>query len=163
MNWYAVNVKRGQEGRVEQGLQLANLEIFSPRLKQSRILRGKRQVVVQPLFPGYLFARFDFERHVRMLSYTRGVRRVVSFGDSPAIVDEDVISAMRMRLENGFVVVEKPAFRMGQVVRINDGPLVGLEAVFEREMDDKERVVLLLRALSYQARVIVSRSAVVNL
>jgi len=54
-------------------------------------------------------------------------------------------------------------FRPGQAVRIQEGPLHGLEAIFEREMPSYQRAVLLLRALSYQARVVVDIADIVNL
>jgi len=45
-------------------------------------------------------------------------------------------------------------------VTIQEGPFNGIEAVFEREMDDQQRVVLLLRTLAYQARVVMPMSHV---
>jgi len=59
--------------------------------------------------------------------------------------------------------VPTSTFRPGQVVRIQEGPLHGLEAIFEREMPGYQRAVLLLRALSYQARVVVDMAHIVNL
>jgi transcriptional antiterminator RfaH len=60
------------------------------------------------------------------------------------------------------VTVPTRIFTPGQNVRITEGPLQGFEAIFERDMSDQERVVLLVRALSYQARVIVDAQYVVN-
>jgi len=50
-----------------------------------------------------------------------------------------------------------PSHRMskGQVLRIQEGPMRGIEAVFEREMPGQQRALLLLKTLAYQARVVV--------
>ena len=69
---------------------------------------------------------------------------------------------MKTRLCNGYVSQAPRLLAPGQVVKIQDGPLSGFEAVFEREMPDRQRVVLLLRALAYQARVVVPFEQVVN-
>ena len=55
-----------------------------------------------------------------------------------------------------------PSLMPGEIIRIQTGPLQGLEAVFVREMSDHERVVLLLRTLTYQARVVLPVEQVVN-
>ena len=114
-----------------------------------------------PLFPGYLFARFDVESHYRAVHYSQGVRGVVGFGSDPAKVDEEMIESIRSRLEDGCMILPSPLFKPGQMVRIQEGPFEGLEAVFEREMPAQERVVLLLKSLSYQARVLIDREQVV--
>lgn len=56
-----------------------------------------------------------------------------------------------------------PGYRPGDRVLVGFGPLEGLEAVFEREIGDQQRVVLLFRTLSFQARVVVDLAQVVNL
>lgn len=108
-----------------------------------------------PLFPGYLFARFALDTSYRAVMYARGVRNLVSFGSIPAMVNDEVIEGIRARLKDGCINWEDPCFRPGQVISLKAGPLHGLEAIFEREMSDGQRVVLLLRALAYQARIVV--------
>jgi transcriptional antiterminator RfaH len=96
--------------------------------------------------------------------YARGVRDVVAFGQEPATVDASTIEGIKRRIEdsNGMIGVDV-GFNPGQVVRIHAGPLYGLEAIFEKEMTGSQRAVLLLRALSYQARVVVNIRQIANL
>ena len=139
------------------------IETFLPRLKHRKLIRRKRRTVVVPLFPGYLFSQFDMADHFRAVTYTGGVRKIVTFGVTPATMDEEVINSIKDRLDlDGYVALHPPRFTPGQVVRIHGGPLSGLEAVFEREMTDHQRAILLLRALTYQARVVVPVEQVVN-
>lgn len=163
MHWYAVSVKSHQERLVELNLQRLGVETFCPLLKQWKVIRRKQQMSTSPLFPGYLFARFRMEDQYRAVIYARGVRNIVAFGHTPAVIDEELIGAIKSRLHNGCVIAPASTFRRGQVVRIQEGPLHGLEAIFEREMSGCQRVVLLLRALSYQVRVVLGLEHVVNL
>jgi len=52
------------------------------------------------------------------------------------------------------VLKDPKELRSGQLVQINDGPFVGLEAVFMREMSGHQRAMVLLRTLALQARVV---------
>ena len=152
MRWYALSTGPRRERLAEDCLKVLGVETLAPRFRRRRA--PARPVIFEsvPLFPGYLFARFDMAAMYRIVKYTRGVRGVVSFGSVPAVVDETVVEEIRARLEEGLVVLARHAFVPGQVLRIRSGPLQGLEAVFEREMSDQERVVVLLRALAYQPR-----------
>jgi len=162
MHWYTVNTKPHQEWLAEVNLQRLGVETFSPKLKQSKAVRRRWQVSISPLFPGYLFARFSLEDHYRAVRYASGVRKVVAFGPAPAVVDEEMIEAIKSRVHNGYVSVPASKFTPGQVVCIQGGPLDGLEAIFEREMTGYQRAVLLLRALSYQARVVMDLEYIVD-
>ena len=161
MHWYAVNTKPRQEKPAQWNLERLNVEVFYPQLKQKKLIRRRSQMVMGPLFPGYLFVRFDVDKHYRAVHYSQGVRAVVGFGSDPAKVDEEMIESIRSRLEEGYLIIPPPSFTPGQTVRIQAGPFEGLEAIFEREMPAQERVMLLLKALSYQARVLIDREQVV--
>jgi transcriptional antiterminator RfaH len=163
LHWYAISTKPHQERLAEANLQKLGLETFCPLLKEHRIIRRKPQTTVNPLFPGYMFARFNLDSHYRAVMYARGVRRVVSFGPEPAIVDAGMIEAIKSRLHEGYLLAPVQQFKPGQLVRILNGPLHGLEAVFEKTMTGSQRAVILLRALSYQARAVVDLRYIANL
>jgi transcriptional antiterminator RfaH len=162
--WYVINTKPHQEATAKSSLERSGIEVFSPYVRDRRIIRRQRKVVLVPLFPGYLFARFDMSDHYRLVIYARGIRDVVAFGQELATVDNTIIEGIRRKLEdsNG-MIGEKASFNPGQVVRIHAGPLHGLEAIFEKEMTGSQRAVLLLRALSYQARVVVDIRHIANM
>jgi len=162
--WYLVQVKPRGEKVSSIHLDQLGLEVFCPQLKQEKIIRRVRREVVGPLFPGYVFVKFDLLFHYRAVQYATGVRRVVSFGDTFARVDSSIIDTMRARLTQGCIHVSNcSSFQPGQKVRIHDGPLKGFEAVFECEMSDRRRVSLLLERVAYQARVVVPVDQIANL
>lgn len=110
-----------------------------------------RKTVIEPCSPGYLFARPDPDRHCRAVSYATGVRKIVEFGSGPVGLDAIIIDAIKERLNDGYVTPRSERFKRGQILHINGGGLAGLEAVFVREMTDRNRVLLLLNTLGFHA------------
>ncbi len=163
MEWFVVNTRLREEDLAEQHLRRLELETFAPRIRQLRVIRWKQRVVIGPLFPGYLFVRCNLEMHYRAVNYAHGVRCLVAFGLTPARVDERLIDSIKSRLHDGYLTVQPSVFRKGDMVRITAGPFQGLEAVFEREMSDRQRGVLLIQALSAQLSVVVDLKQVTSL
>ena len=152
MHWYAVSTKPHQEQQAELHIKQCDIECFLPLLKESKIIRRMRKTVIEPLFPGYLFARFDLDKHYRAVSYATGVRKIVEFGSGPVKLDATMIDAIKERLNNGYVTLMPIRPVHGQVVHIKGGPLAGLEAVFVREMTERNRVLVLLNTLGFHAK-----------
>lgn len=160
MNWYALHTKPRQEATAQSGLRREGIETFFPKLRRRKVVRRVRKWVTGPLFPCYLFARFDAEQSGRLVKYANGVTNIVSFGDKPAVVEDAIIVAIQSHAESDVVIVQPPVFRPGEVLEIQSGPLRGLQGIFEREMSERERVVLLLDTLAQGARVEVPRDQV---
>ena len=156
MRWYVLSTKSNHEKQAEQNIRCMGVECFLPLLQEQKIIRRKIRTVIAPLFPGYLFVRINLSEHYRAVTYTRGVRKIVEFGATPAEVDIAMIDAIKSRMASPEVcVLERPnELRSGQLVQIKDGPFVGLEAVFMREMSGHQRAMVLLRTLALQARVV---------
>ena len=162
-SWYAVNTKTRCEAIACAGLERHGVEVFLPMLRERKVVGGKCLPTTSPLFPRYLFAKFDLSSQLRAVTYARGVKSIVTFGSGPSMVDESIIHAIRSQATNGVIELSEDRFSPGQIVRIQDGPLCGLEAVFERKLDGTSRAVLLLKAISFQARVILESRHVANM
>ncbi|MBI4685882.1 MAG: hypothetical protein HY755_11895 [Nitrospirae bacterium] len=158
IQWYAIYTKPKSEGLVADSLSRAGIEVFNPHLKQRRYLQGHYRDIIRPLFPSYIFARFEHINTSWMIRYTRGVKKIVG-GDSPWPVSDDIIDLIKSNEKDGVVTLRSPKLICGDKVVIKDGPLQGLIGIFERETKGDERVVLLLNAVEYQARVIVYNSS----
>lgn len=155
--WYAVYTKPSQEDRVAKNLSRADIEVFNPLLKSIKVIRHRYQEVIQPLFPCYIFARFDFNHNSRLVRYSRGVKSIVGSHNAPLPVAEEIIETIKSKTGADGMVLIRHEINPGDTVEIRDGPLRGLTGIFEREMPDKERVMVLLSAIEYQARVLIER------
>ena len=157
MNWYAIHTKPRQEGIAQTSLLRESIETFYPKLKRKRTIRRVRKWVTSPLFPCYIFAKFDAAKASRLVKYANNITNIVSFGGQPAVVDEMLLAAIKEHAEENVVTILPAKFKPGEAVEIQAGPLRGLQGVFEREMSDSERVIVLLDALAKGARVQVPR------
>ena len=162
-HWYAVNTKAHCEAFACASLDRLGVEVFLPMLKEQKVIGGSRHPTTSPLFPRYLFAKFDVSHQLRAVKYAQGVKSIVTFGRGPSMVDESIIDAIRSQLTDGVIELSADRFSAGQVVRIQEGPLCGLKAVFQKRLDGTSRAVLLLKAMSFQAQVIIESQHIVNL
>lgn len=140
--WYALYTKPHQERQVSGLLEEQGIETYLPTVRRKVRRRDRPDRVVY--FPCYLFARVDFRATPRSsIAWMPGIRRIVSFGEQPAVVDDAIVSIVRQRLGD----IEEVAYgriKQGDRVRITSGPLRDLEAVFDRPLSAAERVRVLL-------------------
>lgn len=157
--WYCLYTKARQEDIVSQKLlKHPGIEIFNPKLKRKKLVRGRLTEAVEGLFPCYLFSRFDPHEFYHMIKYTRGVKRIVGNTDGyPYVIDEGLIDNIKVRMEEGFVKIEPPHFKEGESVLIDEGPFKGLSGIFMKEMKASDRVLILLNTLHYSAKVQVEK------
>jgi len=146
--WYVVHTHPRQEQRAIRNLLLWGIELLDLWVRAPRNMGG-----LEPLFPGYVFARFDITSMLRNVRFTRGVHSVLSFGGEPTQIHDDIITMCRSRIGQDGYVELTPKFQMNELVVIQSGAFKGLTAVFQKEMPGRQRVSVLLKALSWQARV----------
>jgi transcription antitermination factor NusG len=127
-SWYALQVKPKFERVVETVLQGKNLEIYLPTYTKRRTWSDRIKEIDSPLFPGYVFCRFNVNDRLPVLT-TSGVVRVVGIGRVPAEIGEEEIGSVKRLVESGVPAMPWPYPRVGQRVIIRKGPLEGTEGV----------------------------------
>jgi transcriptional antiterminator RfaH len=160
--WYLVQTHPRQEDRAESNLKSFGIETLAPRFKDRRrnLYTGEVTLYAKPLFPSYIFAKFIASDLYQKVRYTRGIRRLVSFGDSQTVVDEEIIAMIQSRIgEDGFARMDE-YLKQGDKVIIEGGPLRTFAGIFEREMNGADRVRILLLTVTYQAHVEIERGMV---
>ena len=160
--WYVIQTHVKQEERANENLRSFGVETLHAKLRTRRYneFTGAPTYLTQPLFPRYLFAKFNAREQLPNIRFTRGVHNVVCFGESPASVDDDIIEIIRERIdENGFVKANDE-LKPGDKVVISAGPLRNLVGIFEREVKGSDRITILLTAIAYQGRLEVDRNLV---
>lgn len=157
-NWYAVHTKTSQEEIAAFNLERLGLEVLNPKLKQEKMVWGVPKSVLKPLFPNYLFAKFNPAKYLHLIQYARGVRQVLRSGLALLPVDEDIIEGIRGRLNpDGHAELPAKAMMAGSAVFIQEGAFSGLNGIFERELSDRKRVVLLLKIMGVNAQVVMDK------
>ena len=160
--WYVVRTNHKQEERANSNLLAWGVETLHAKVKSRRYneFTGAPTYITQPLFPQYLFAKFNAREQLSKILFTRGVHNVVCFGDSPACVSEEIIDVIRARIDqNGFVKLNND-LKPGDRVVISAGPLKNLIGIFERQVKGSERIMILLTAIGYQGHLEVDRNLI---
>lgn len=156
--WYLLQCKPRQNFRAEENLCNQGFICFQPVVEVERLQSGKRRIITEPLFPGYLFIRLDcINDNWSPIRSTRGVSRLVGFTGLPLSVPDDVVETLRQRL------VEQPRIAPpllpGDKVIIKDGAFAAIEAIF-KAFDGDERVVILLDLMNRQQQLVVPVSSI---
>jgi transcriptional antiterminator RfaH len=143
--WFAVEIKHNREKTVADLLQARGLEAFLPTYTEPRQWSDRVKLTELPLFPGYLFCRLNEDRRMPILT-TPGVRRIVSFGSTPIPVPEAEIEAVRLFIKSKLKIHPWPFLEVGQPVKIQKGPLAGVEGILQ-EFRGHYRVVVSISLL----------------
>jgi transcriptional antiterminator RfaH len=159
--WYLVRTKPGKERWVRDQLVETLPEVFLPMLKARMPRWGRLAVSLAPLFPCYLFARFDLAERYFDIRYLPGVQGLVSAGSDPLVVPETIVQEIRARGIDDVIEIHEKPLDAGQAVRVVDGPFRGFEAIFDRYLSGAERVAILLNTIETTSlRVVLPASAV---
>ena len=156
--WLVVQTKPRQEQAAKLQLENQDYTVFLPRFKHSKRRNGKWSERIEALFPSYLFVQIDVvEQNIAPVRYTRGVNKIVRFGDVLLSVPDEVIDRLKhleAKQANGVTKVTT-LFRPGDAVNIVAGPFEGLDAIYQMAKSE-ERVIVLLNLLGRQSAVTIN-------
>lgn len=152
-HWYVVQTKPRNEKRALFHLGRAGIETLNPLMETYTSRSGTSRKALEPLFPGYFFARFDVASHYPIVRWARGVRRVLGRHDGPTPVGEEIIDEIRKRIDSHGVTRRPYDLKPEDPVKIKAGPLKDLMGIFERWLPKEGRIRILLRLLGYETSV----------
>jgi transcriptional antiterminator RfaH len=149
--WYAVNTQPHQETRAEENLRRQGYGVFLPGYWKTRRHARKVDRVRAPLFPGYIFVSLLSGRAaLRPINSTFGVRRLVTFGDEPAVVPQAFMDNLVARCGEDRIFID-PRLQPGAEIRLVDGPFVDVIGRL-LHLGDGERVTVLMSLLGREVR-----------
>jgi len=152
--WQVIQSKPHHEERVAVQLkEQAGLDVYFPKIEVFSPRKGQRVKVVKPLFPSYLFARLLMPDEWKLVTYTRGVARMLGSWKETSWIDDAVMDAIRARENEKDRLIHYYHFKPSESVVVKSGPLKDLYGIFERYVDDRGRVRILLSLIGYQASV----------
>ena len=139
--WFGIEVHSRREPRVVDEFAIQGLDSFLPTRRIKRRWSDRIKVLDVPLFPGYVFSRFDIADRLRVLNCP-GVSKIVGAGSVPIPIEDGEIDAIKALVASGIVLTPWPYLRAGQGVRLEHGPLAGLEGLVIRAREGSLRVVV---------------------
>jgi transcription antitermination factor NusG len=126
--WFALQVRSRYERNVANFLDGKGYEWFLPTYKSRRRWSDRMKEVELPLFPGYIFCRFNPHDRLPILK-TPGMISIVGTARVPTAVDDAEIAALRTLVTSGLPRQPWPYLEVGQRVRIEHGALEGMEGI----------------------------------
>jgi transcription antitermination factor NusG len=145
VSWYALQVRSRKENYVASQITGQGYECLLPTYKSVRQWSDRVKELEQPLFPGYLFCRFDYQDR-RPLITTPGVLQIVGSGRQAVPVPDEEIRSLQLALSSSLSKQPWPYLEVGQRVRVNYGSLTGLEGILVN-LKGNHRVVLSITLL----------------
>jgi transcription antitermination factor NusG len=143
--WLAVQTRSRYENFAANHLLGMGYQVFMPAYKCRRHWSDRVKEFELPLFPGYLFCRFDPNHRLPILA-TPGVIQVVGIGKKPVPVDDSEISAIQTLVRSGLPGRPWAFSHVGQRVRVERGPLSGVEGILTG-FRGRQRLVLSITLL----------------
>jgi len=132
---------------------MGDVAVFMPRIRFRRGGRRGTAWVTEALFPGYLFAEFDWHLSLRRVQAASGVHSVVHFGPHWPVIPEEIIEDLRKAMGATELHTIAQEFAPGDAVHIVEGTLRGLRAVVSSVMPGRKRIAVLMDLLGRQAMV----------
>ena len=156
--WYALQVRTRWETSTSSLLSGKGYQTLLPTYRHKKSWSGKLKEVSAPLFPGYVFCRFDVRNRLPVL-ITPGVIAVVGRGKVPVAVEDGEIAGIQAVVSSGFHAEPWPFLELGQRVSIESEPLQGLEGILI-SFKGNHRVVLSVSLLRRSVALEIDRSCV---
>jgi transcription antitermination factor NusG len=126
--WFALAVIPRKEKVTAQTLRAKGYEDFLPLYTVKRRWSDRIREVELPLFPGYVFGRFDPCVRLPILKIP-SVMSIVGLGKTPQAIPDVEIYALQSVCKAGIHAVPYPFMTIGAKVRMNEGPLAGVEGI----------------------------------
>jgi transcriptional antiterminator RfaH len=151
--WFCVRTQTKREHIAANHLrELEGIEVFCPRLRYRKATRRGKIWWMEPLFPGYLLARFNLSEMERAVTFCQGVRGLVRFGMEIPPVPESFVESLRQEIRNRpegdeELLSVSPVIQIGDEVEIAHGPLQGMRGTIVSVASAAERVKILLEFL----------------
>jgi transcription antitermination factor NusG len=154
--WFAMQVRPGYETVTTRLLSQKGYGPFVPIHKETRRWSDRIKQVEQPLFPGYVFCRIDLRNRLPILK-TPGVVLILGVGKTPEPIPDVQIAALQAIVSSGLEAQPCPFLDVGERVRMEDGPLRGIEGIVV-EVRSRARLILSVALLQRSISIEVDQS-----
>jgi transcription antitermination factor NusG len=145
--WHALYVRSRSEKKVLSQLEENGFQAYLPLVTQVKKWSDRKKKVEEPLFKSYVFVYSNEKEYIPILN-VYGVVRFVSFERKAVVVPENQILAIKKFVndyENGeeYKLMNNEDLKVGQMVRIINGPFKGLTGRLETICNKRHLIVFI--------------------
>lgn len=151
--WYVVHSYSGFENKVKKnleqridtmGMQDKIFRVVVPTEEEVEIRDGQRRSSRKRVFPGYVLVHMVLDDESwYVVRNTPGVTGFVGMGAKPTALTEDEVDKILKRMEEETPTI-KVSFRVGETIRIIEGPFADFMGVVDELYPDRGKVRLLV-------------------
>ena len=152
--WFCVRCQTKREHIAANHLrEIEGIEVFCPRLRYRKATRRGKIWWVEPMFPGYVLAKFSMAEMERAVTFCQGVRGLVKFGSKVPPIPESFVDAIKKEIlsrkdaTEDELVTLSPTIELGDEVEVATGPFQGMQGTVVSVPSATERVKILLEFL----------------
>jgi transcription antitermination factor NusG len=143
-HWYACYTRARHEKQVEQLLRQRGFESYLPLIPKTRQWTDRKKLVEFPLFPSYVFGRFQLKELHSILT-TPGVSTIVRTNGYPTPIPEREIHNVQLFAQavaqTELELEQRPFIGEGEWVKVLEGPFEGVEGIVIEERGRKRVLV----------------------
>lgn len=151
--WYCVRTQTKREHIAAGYLRtLESVEVFCPRIRYRKATRRGKIWWLEPLFPGYVLAKFSLTEMEREVKFCQGVRGLVRFGSGIPAIPNGFVESLQNEIyarqaTDNCVFTVSPTIELGDEVEVAVGPLRGMKGTVVSVPSAAERVKILIEFL----------------
>ena len=151
--WYVIHSYSGYENRVKKnleqriesmGMQDKIFQVVVPTEEEVELRDGQRRTVSRRIFPGYVLVQMIMtDDSWYVVRNTPGVTGFVGMGNKPTPLSQEEVDRIMKRIQSETPRV-RMSFRVGQKVRIIDGPFTDFVGTVGETYEEKGKLKVLV-------------------
>ncbi len=146
--WYVIHSYSGMENKVKRNLEHRAesmrdqggdkiFQVIVPTVEEIELKDGQRRIIERRVFPGYILVEMVMDEDSwYVVRNTPGVTGFVGMGNKPTPLEPEEVERIMKRIEEEEPKI-KSDFRVGQRVRITEGPFSDFHGVIEEVYTEK--------------------------
>lgn len=147
LKWFCIKTQPKKERLVSIHLKKLDLDVFNPLIRFKKRKNKEFIWVTESMFPGYIFVKINLGKHKRIVSYSHGVQKILSFNNTYVSILDDTIKQMKNNLDEYDSIDTSIPFQVGDETSIIQGSLKGTKVQIISLLPAHQRVAVLLDLL----------------
>ncbi|MBT64071.1 MAG: hypothetical protein CML13_12750 [Puniceicoccaceae bacterium] len=152
-DWFCLRTQTKREHIAAAILdRLEEVDVFCPRVSQVKKTRTGKKRFTEAMFPGYIFAKFNYHAHARQVVHSQGITQMVELGER-RVIPEHIIRNLQASIPEGIIEAPDLSIEPGAEIEVITGSLKGMNGKVLAQLTAKNRIQVLLEFLGQEITV----------